>query len=380
MHCATEQEMEAEMQGIYESALEDCFGDSPAPCTAAGMLHATMHVAAQARLDVQQQGSQAPDRAAAAHAAAQARLWLQQREQVPPSVSQPQWTLPGRGTVAAAAGDVQAWQAEPEDLSLGWAPPSASQPQRTQPGMGTAAAAPGDGQAWRAEPERQSPGLLDLQSNRDISSGEQASTDRHARVWLGRACQVAQQGKARPQGAAGQRHTPAGTLPETIPDSPRVTLSPVLGNSLASHEHLSASGGCHHRPQQQHQPALVSATPSPVGSAQPPPPPAAWLNTEEDSRTGGSMSVTPEHIAFQLGQQPDTAPAQVRAAWDDACLPVGVCHGSRVCTKLSVLWPVRPACSSLLWLANLYTQPCCSCRTYLQWLSCNTCTGHYAGM
>ena len=336
MHCATEQEMEAEMQDLYESALEDCFGGSQAPCTAADMLHATMQVAAQARLDEQQQGCQALDRAAATHAAGQARMWLQQRGQVPLNASQLQWTQPGMGTPAAAPGDRQARLAEPKGQSLGWAPLTDSQPQWAQPGISTVAAAAGGSQAWRAEPEALSPSLPDLQSDRNISFSKQASTDRQARDWMGRARQVAQQVSAQPQVPAGQRHTPAGTLQETVPDSPIVTLSPVLGSSPASHEHLSASEGCHRCLQQQHQPALVSATPSPAGLAEPPPPPAEWLHAEEESRNGGSMSVTPEHIAFQLGQQPDTAPAQVRTA-GHACLHEAVCYGLCVCTKPSVL-------------------------------------------
>ena len=306
-HRATEG-TEAEMQEIYESALEAYFGGSQAPYTAAGRLHATMHVAAQAHLILQQQGSQAPDTAAAAHADGQACLRLQ----MPPTASQPQWAQPGIGPAAMAPGERQAWWAEPEGHSLGRAPPTDSQPQWAQPGICTVAAAAGD--AWQAEPEAKSPGLLDLQSDRDISSGKQAGTDRQVRGWMGRACQMAQQGRAQLQGAAGQRHTPAGTLQDTVPDSPTVILKPSkheLGSSLASSEHLSAAEGCHHRLKQQNQPALVSATPSPAGLAEPPPPPAEWLNMEEDSRNGGSMSVTSEHIAFQLGQQPDTAPAQV---------------------------------------------------------------------
>ena len=311
VHRITEQGTEAEMQELHESALEDCFGGSRAPYSAAGMLHATMQVTAQERQNVQHHGSQAPDTAAAAHAAGQARLWLQQRRQVPPTASQPKWAQPGISTAAAARGDRQARRAEPEGQSLGWVPPTDRKPQWAQPGMCTVAAAAGDRHAWQAEPGAKSPGLLDLQSDRDISCGEQASTNRQARDLMGRACQVAQQGRAQLQGAAG---TPAGTLQETVPDSPTVTLSPVLGTSLTSHEHLSTSEGCHHRPQQQQQPALVSASPSPAGLAEPPPPPANWLHMDEDSRNGGSMSVTPEHIAFQLGQQPDTAPAQVRTA------------------------------------------------------------------
>ena len=315
MHHATEQETEAEMQYIYESALEDCFGGSQAPYTAAGMLHATIHVAAQAHPDLQQQGTRPPGRTTAVHAAGEARQRLQQQGHVTPTASQPQWPQPGLCTVAEAAGNRQAWQ---------------------------------------AEPEAKSPSLLDLQSDRDFSFGEQASTGHQARDWLGQACQKAQQDNSQPQWPAGRRHTPAATLQETVPDSPTVTLSPVLASSLAPHEHLSASQGCHHHLQHQHQPALVSATPSPAGLAEPPPPLAEWLNVEQDSRNGGSLSVTPEHIAFQLGQQPDTAPAQVRTAWDDACHHVAVCHGLHICTKLSMLWLVRPASSSLLGLASLY--------------------------
>ena len=305
MHSATEQGTEAEMQEIYESALEAYFGGSQAPYTAAGRLHATIHVAAQAHLTLQQQGSQAPDTAAAAHADGQACLRLQ----VPPTASQPQWAQPGIGLAATAPGKRQARWAEPEGHSPGRAPPTDSQPQWAQPGICTVAAAAGD--TWQAEPEAKSPGQLDLQSDRDMSSGKQAATDRQARDWMDQACQVAQQGRAQLQGAPRRRHTPAGTLQQTVPDSPTVMLSPMLGNSLASGEHLSDAEGCHHRLEQQKQPALVSATPSPAGLVEPPPPPAEWLNMEEDSRNGGSISVTPEHIAFQLGQQPDTAPAQV---------------------------------------------------------------------